>query len=111
MTRVITVTGGFSGMAVVDLTDTLKGLNGAAFKLALAPAGQDDPPPVDDPAWVDGVGSAPAAGSATVGLPVDDQTEVGYYNVALDVVAGNRHEAVWVMDKRNRRSRALVYVT
>lgn len=111
MTRVITVTGGFTGTAVVDLTDSLKGLSGAAFKMALAPVGQDDPPDVNDPAWVDGLGGTPGADKATVGIPVDDNTPVGYYNVALDVVAGGRHEVVWVMDRRNRRSRALVYVT
>lgn len=109
--RVITVTGGFSGTAVVDLTDSLKGLDGASYKLALTPAGQDDPPPVGSASWFDGVDATGDTGKATVGLPVGNATPVGYYNLALDVVLGGRHEAVWVMDRRNRRSRALVYVT
>lgn len=110
MTRTITVTGGFTGSAVVDLTDSLKQLATATFRLALVPVGADDPPPVDSPTWVTATGTQ-TTGSATMAIPVDGTTALGSYNLAYDVVQDGRHEANWAMDRTNRTRRALVVVT
>lgn len=111
MSRTITVTGGFSGAATVDLTDSLKNLDDASFRLALTPVGDDDPPAIDDDAWAAAEVASRTAGSVALSLVVDDSTDLGYYNLAYDVVLDGRHEAAWVMDKSNRRRRALVVVT
>jgi len=111
MTRTITVTGGFSGSVVVDLTDTTKQLAYATFKMVLCPIADDDPPPVDTPTWKTATAAPQTASSATLSLPIDGTTAVGQYNIAVDIVADGRHEAVWVADKSNPDARALVIVT
>lgn len=111
MTRTITVTGGFSGSAVVDVTDSLKQLADSTFRMALCPVGQDDPPSVSSIEWESATATNQTASTATVSIPVDDTTPVGHYNMALDVVADGRHEAAWVADRRNPAQRALVIVT
>ena len=108
--RTITVTGGFSGTATVDLVDSLQQLATATFKMALAPAGQDDPPIAADAAWKNAVVTNQTAGAATVSLAVDDTQPVGSYHVAVDVILDGRHEAIWATDRRSR-ARSLVVVT
>ena len=110
MTRTITVTGGFSGSAVIDLTDSLKQLATATFRLALVPVGSDDPPPVDSPTWVVATGTQ-TTGTATMAIPVDGTQALGQYNLAYDVITDGRHEANWAMDRSVRGRRALVVVT
>lgn len=111
MSRTITVTGGFSGTATVDLTDALKNLDDASFRLALTPVGQDDPPAINDEAWSAATVASRTAGSVALSLTVDDSTDLGYYNLAYDVVLDGRHEVAWAMDRTDRRRRALVVVT
>ena len=109
MSRTVIVTGGFSGALTVDVVDTLKQLTYATFRLALAPAGQDDPPPVDSPIWLAGTASQ-MPGSATVSAAVNGTTSVGYYNLAVDIVLDGTHQAEWVLEPGTKR-RALVVVT
>ena len=108
--RTITVTGGFSGSVVVDLTDSLQQLATSTFRLALCPVGQDDPPVVDSPTWKTATGSQ-AAGAASVSALIDGTTAVGHYNIAYDIVTDGRHEAGWALDRSFKRRRALVVVT
>lgn len=110
MSRTITVSGGFSGTVVFDLADTLKQLQGSTFSVALTEVGADDPPPVADASW-SAATAVVSSGTATVSLVVDDETPTGQYNAVLDVQRDGRHEAVWAMDRRDRRRRALVIVT
>lgn len=107
-TRTITVTGGFTSAITVDIADSLKQLDGASFRVALVPTGQDDPPPVDSPSWIDASASS-TPGTAAVSAAVNGTTAVGYYNVAVDVVEGGNHEVVWIADRRGQR--VLVVVT
>ena len=111
MTRTITVTGGFSGSVVIDLTDSTKQLAFATFRAVLVPAVEDDPPPIDSPTWEVATANPQTSSSATLSIPVDGTTATGHYNVAVDIVADGRHEAVWVADKKNPDARALVIVT
>ena len=109
MTRTITVTGGFSGAVVLDLTDSLNQLSGATFKIALTEVGQDDPPPSDSPTWK--AATATVSGkSAVLTTVIDGTTAVGHYNAAIDVLKDGRHEAVWAAERGSSR-RALVVVT
>lgn len=108
--RTITVTGGFSGSATVDLVDSLKQLTFATFKMALVPVGRDDPPAVGDATWKDAA-AVQSADKATVSLPVDTNQAVGNYNLAVDVILDGRHEAVWATDLGSSSQRALVVVT
>ena len=108
--RTITVTGGFSGTATVDLVDSLNQLGSATFKMALALAGQDDPPAVGHVSWMDAVVSTQTAGAATLSLAVDETYPTGSYNVAVDVILDGRHEAIWATDRRSQ-ARSLVVVT
>ena len=110
MTRTITVTGGFSGSVVLDLTDSLKQLDDATFRIALTDVGQDDPPPVDSPTWQT-AGATQTAGAATVSIPIDGTTPLGAYNAALDVVRDGQHEVVWALDRSGSNRRALVVIT
>lgn len=110
MTRTITVTGGFSGAVTFDITDTLKQLTYATFRVALTEVGQDDPPPVDSPSWLAATATQ-SAGSATVSALVEGITPVGNYNAVIDVVSDGRHEVTWALDRSNRNRRALVVVT
>ena len=109
MTRTITVTGGFTGAVVLDLTDSLKQLAFATFRVALTEVGQDDPPPVDSGTWKAATATQ-TAGSAVVSVPVDGTTAVGGYNAAIDVITDGRHEVVWAAERGTKR-RALVVVT
>lgn len=107
--RTITVTGGFSGTAVVDLVDSLAALAGSVFKYALVPQGTDDPPVVGHADWKDPTGT-PTAKRATLGALVDDDYPEGYYNLAIDVVKDGRHEVVWATDRPGSTRRALISV-
>lgn len=109
MTRTITVTGGFTGAVVLDLSDSLKQLTYATFRIALCPVGQDDPPPIDSPTWMTATATQ-TAGQATVSAVVDGTTTTGGYNAAVDVVKDNNHEAVWAVEPGSQR-RALVVIT
>lgn len=100
--RTITVTGGFSSALTLDVVDRQKLLTGAGFRVALVPVGAEDPPPVDSPTWAEGTAEL-TAGTAAVSVPVEGNTAVGLYNVAVDVVAGGRHEIVWVTGRRDAR--------
>lgn len=105
------MTGGFSGAAVVDLTDTQAGLDGATFRAALVPEGQD-PPAVDATGvWVAMGAASPVAAAATLTRVVDDATDPGHYHLAIDIVADGNHELVWAVDADDETRRALVYVT
>ena len=108
MTKTITVSGGFGGTPTVDITDSLGQLMYASFLIALTPVGQDDPPPVGDPAWKVATATQ-SANKATVSVWVDNTQALGGYNVAVDVVTTDKHEAVWATDRNGRRS--LVVVT
>lgn len=108
MTRTITVTGGFSGSAVVDLTDNLKQLSFATFAMALAPVGAANPPAVGNAAWKS-IPAVPTASAATLPLLVDDAVTPGTYQLAVDVQQDGRHEIAWVKDRQGKR--ALVVVT
>lgn len=109
MTRTITVTGGFTGAVVLDVSDSLKQLSDVTFRIALCPVGQDDPPPIDSGTWKDAAATQ-TAGSATVSAVVDGTTATGGYNAAIDVVKDNNHEAVWAVEPGSQR-RALVVIT
>jgi hypothetical protein len=107
--RTITVTGGFTGALVFDLRDGLRSLGDAEFRVALAPVGQDDPPPFDTPTWMEATATQ-TAGSAVVTAVIDSSAAVGYYYAALDIVQDGRHEVAWATDRGTRR-RSLVCVT
>lgn len=111
MTRTITVTGGFSGSVVVDLADSTKQLAYATFNMVLCPVGDDDPPPIGTPTWKTATASPQAAAAATLSMPIDGTTATGQYNIAVDIIADGRHEAVWVADRSNPDARALVVIT
>ena len=108
MPLTITVTGGFTGSVTADLADSLKQLATATFKMALVPAGSDDPPAVGNAAWKHATATQTDS-TATVSLAIDDTFSVGAYNLAIDIVSSGRHENAWAVDRRGRRS--LVVVT
>ena len=108
MTRTVTVTGGFSGSAVIDLTDSLGQLSFATFAVALTDVGAILPPEVGHASW-SAISAVPAAGTVTLPVLVSDLTPPGSYNVAVDVMQDGRHEIAWVKDRRGHR--ALVVVT
>ena len=110
MAKVIAVGGGFSGVVVIDLVDSLKQLGDSAFSVALTPVGQSDPPNTSALVW-QGVPASPAAGSVVLSFPIEDTVTPGVYNVAVDVQRAGRHEVVWVMDPSRRGRRALVVLT
>lgn len=111
MSRVIWVTGGFSGAATADVTDSLKQLGGCSFAMALTPVGQDDPPAIGSLAWVSVTPESASSSNAVVSLRVDSTQPVGFYNLVLDVIKDGQHQAEWVMDRRRPSRRALVVVT
>ena len=108
MTRTVTVTGGFSGSAVIDLTDSLGQLVDSTFAVALTDVGAVVPPPVGDAAW-SVVGATPTDKAATFALTVENTVAPGTYHAAIDVRKDGRHEIVWATDRRGRR--ALLVVT
>lgn len=107
MTRTVTVTGGFSGAAVVDVTDSQSQLLDSTFAVALTDVGAAVPPPVGHADWTAAV-VTPTAGSATVAITVEDDTPPGIYNAAIDVQRDGRHEIVWATDRRGHRALVLV---
>lgn len=107
MTRTVTVTGGFSGAAVLDLTDSEKQLADSTFTVALTDVGAALPPAVGDASWV-AASVTPTAGNAVVSILVDDDVEPGSYNAVVDVQRDGRHEVVWALDRRGRRALVVV---
>lgn len=64
--RKIRVTGGFSDYASGVLTEkTGRPLTSASFKIALIADGED-PPPYDDPVWVNPVSATPITGKTNM---------------------------------------------
>ena len=107
MTRTVTVTGGFSGAAVIDVSDSQKQLADSTFAVALTDVGAELPPVVGSGAWVVAP-TTPSAAAAVVSIVVDDDTEPGNYNAAVDVQRDGRHEVVWALDRRGRRALVVV---
>lgn len=108
--RRVTVSGGFTGVIIADLADTLAELDQSTYKMALVPEG-DPEPPVGDPAWVTPTGTLfPSA--ATLAMLVTEATpHPAHYHVAVDIVsASGRHEVSWQMDEEKPTQRALVYI-
>lgn len=96
--KTITVTGGFSGTAVADLTDSLNELGSATVRAALVePDGVA--PAVGDSAWVAVLGSG-----GERALEVTDEIDPGVYNLAFDVETDGDHELVWATERNGRRA-------
>lgn len=108
--RTIQVTGGFSGPAVLDLADDLAQLTGATFKAALVAEGTAQAPASNAAAWSTPTSSGLTDAAVVLTRLVDNTTSPGHYNVAVDVIAGGRHEVVWAMDADNPDQRALLKV-
>ena len=109
--RTIHITGGFSGTAVLDLSDTRAELVGATFKACLQPEGTATPPAVGHASWLIPTVDTQSDADAVIAHLVDNTTAAGHYNLALDVFVGGRHELVWARDADNPERRALVHVT
>jgi hypothetical protein len=109
--RTIYVTGGFSGNAVVDLADSEASLVGATFKACLRPEGTETPPAVGNAAWLTPVVTDQTDPAAVITQLVDNTITPGFYNLAVDVIEGGRHEVVWAKDADNTDRRALIQVT
>lgn len=109
--RTIHTSGGFAGTAVLDLADSRAELDGATYKVALVAEGAATPPAVGHASWQTPTVTTATAAAAVLAQLVDDTTDPGHYNVAVDVIDSGRHELAWAMDATDRTRRALLRVT
>jgi hypothetical protein len=106
--RTIDVTGGFSGSAVVDLSDTLASLTEATIRTALVVEGGSRPP-AGSPSWTN-PDVDPGSRRATISTLVDGAVAPGRYNLAIEIVQDGRYETMWAADQKRRNRRAVIEV-
>jgi hypothetical protein len=106
--RSITVTGGYSAVATVDLADELGTLNEATIRTALVAEG-GVAPVVGSPLWQDPSSEGGAKGRA-LGHLVDVTVAPGRYNLPIEIVQDGRYEVIWAMDAKRKTRRAVIEV-
>lgn len=106
--RTITVAGGHSGSAEVDLTDRLETLDDVTIRTALVAEG-GSAPATSAPAWKV-PGSTGGKKRRLIEAIIDETVAPGRYNLAVQVVQDGRYETVWVLDQTRRNRRAIVEV-